>query len=149
MPGHNNREGAARVSKPDFEYTPTEMQRRIDEYFETCSAKHKKPTWPGLCLALEITTARATALIKAYNANSNDEAAREGKKHLQLKHLKRFEIARCRLLDELEQHKDVMTIFALKQMWAGYSDRPETNANDAININIKLDGVAKGINPGG
>lgn len=137
-------------TKPDFDYTPKEMQRRIDEYFLVCEEVGKLPTIPGLCLALEITQRRYNALLKAFNAPSDSEAEREGRKSLQIKHLKILETARMRMCDVIEQRTDTMSIFKLKQAgYAGYVDKPDGNNGDAINIKINLDGVPKNVNPGG
>lgn len=132
-----------------FEYTPTEMQERIDTYFNDCEETGKKPTVPGLCLRLGITVKQYAGLLQAYNANSNEEAEREGRKSLQLKHLVRLERARMRMTDILENDTSAMAMFRLKQkLYGGYSDKTQEEGNNAVNVSINLKGLPKGISLG-
>lgn len=135
-------------TKPDFPYSLKEMEDRVEGYLQSCKDSKRSPTIPGLCLALDITQARCRALIKAYNALDGDEA-RQDRKSLQIRHLRILDSARMRICDELEQRTDTMTLFRLKQPeYAGYKDKEDATSREAININVKLDGLHKGHNPG-
>ena len=128
-----------------FNYTPAEMQQRIDTYFDDCAEAGKKPTVPGLCLRLGITVRQYTLLLQAYN----DETEREGRRSLQLKHLAQLERAKMRMTDLLENDTSSMAMLRLKQsIYGGYSGRAQEEDNGTVNVAIKLKGLPEGVSLG-
>lgn len=125
----------------DFPYSAAELEKRVDEYFDKCADKKRKPTVHGLCLALEITPYKYEKILKTLRSG-------EKYKEFQLAHARIVQRAQMRLCDELQQLKDPMSIFQLKQpVYANFKDKPETEINNNIKVTVQLEGMKKGENP--
>lgn len=112
-------------------YTPQTLQAACDAYLADCKEKGRRATRPGLCLALDISD---DTLLR-YEAGGGQYGEVAGP------------IKRCVLAmrDELEQGKDAMSIFALKQKgYGGYTDKGDLGGGVCdVRISFGADGEGK------
>ena len=114
-----------------------ELADGIEAYFEQCEESRRKPTKPGLCNFLGISTSTWDNWARMAKESQNAEA-----KGIVTDLYKAYrwpiEKAKQRMGDELEQRTDAMAVFLLKQpFYGGYSDKcdgPGIGGNMSINI---------------
>lgn len=109
----------------------------IDSYLNQCEEAKRKPTKPGLCNYLGISTKTldnwAKQAEEAENGTAKDVVGNKYRAYA-------FPIKRAQqaMADELEQRTDTMALFLLKQSWyGGYTDKGDNvpgGGNLAINI---------------
>ena len=123
--------GGRGKGKSEHLFTPEELEAKLGEYLDKCREEGKRPTRPGIRLALNISE---DTLLRYEGGEGNyGELARP---------LKR---AMDRIQDELEQGKDSMNIFLLKQpCYGGYADKPANDWDRTVNVNISFGGESGG-----
>lgn len=139
------------------DYSQKTLLSRIEAYFQQIQEEQREPTVPGLCAALNITKrdltetlARAEALRAAQAPQQGEKGLPRGKRtasHQEKGVLGRsgeeqekkkeaallaaadqVERALQRIQDRLEQRRDSMALFLLKQpVYGGYLDRPASS----------------------
>lgn len=113
-----------------FKYTAKELSKKINEYFHSCEDACKCPTFPGLANYLDVRTKVLEYWLKGEMGEKGED--------IQIL----VEKASARIADELQQRKDSMAIFLLKQpVYGGYSDKSESDKE--ININLSFGGMDK------
>jgi hypothetical protein len=128
----------------DFPYPAAEMQRRVDEYFAKCKKEKRQLSVEGLALALDVFP-EDIARVQRVLTNPDKVEKHEG---FQRDHSKILRKAMLMIIDELQQRKDTMAIFSLKQpIYGGWKDRPEVEVNNDIKVTFKMGGMKKGENP--
>ena len=107
------------------------LKAKCDKYFDDCAnhlPKPRKPTRPGLCLALGVTVEQL-AMMEAGKVAYGQFVK------------KAIEEALLRIRDDLEQRIDNMAIFSLKQAhYGGYSDK-QTETGGGLTIQVQVTGV--------
>lgn len=141
--------------KLDFDYPAKELTKRINRYMTQCQDSGRLPTDAGLAIALNVPIARLEVLAAyayeytrnvALQANFRDAHKDE---RLQYQHLIALQSGLAQMRDEIQQRKDVMSLFRLKQpIYGGYSDKADKPNND-INVNVSIKGMDKGVDPFG
>lgn len=113
-------------SKGHLKYTQDELETRIDQYFDRCHEQDKRVTWPGLAVALGLSTETLRVWML-------DE---EGKYKAVSAAIKK---ASDRMSDEIQQRNDPMAIFLLKQQcYGGYTDKREQERDQTLKINVSF-----------
>lgn len=113
-------------SKGHLKYTQDELETRIDQYFDRCHEQDKRVTWPGLAVALGLSTETLRVWML-------DE---EGKYKAVSAAVKK---ASDRMSDEIQQRNDPMAIFQLKQQcYGGYTDKREQEHGQTLKINVSF-----------
>ncbi len=107
----------------------------IDAYFAACKGCNVKPTKPGLCTALGISTSTWDNWLRE-GAKSEGKGYREYvwpmKKAMQI------------IADALEQRTDTMALFLLKQpCYGGYTDRADGKSGGSLAVTISFGDVHK------
>ena len=141
--------------KQDFEYTSKELRQRIAGYMDACRESGRMPTDAGLALVLEVPIARLEVLA-GYAYEFTKSIATQGifrenhaDEKLQYRHLEALQEGLALMRDEIQQHKDTMSLFRLKQpIYGGYTDKVD-KANTDINVNVSIQGMKKGVDPFG
>lgn len=139
--------------KRDFDYTSGELRQRGADYLQSCREQDRRPTDGGLARALGIPVSRLEVLAGyAYEYTRNPatqgqfrEAHRD--EMLQYKHLDALQEILADIRDDLQQNKDVMSLFRLKQaIYGGYSDKQDTKLPD-LNVTLQVKGVGHSKDP--
>lgn len=116
-------------------YTPEEMEKKIDEYFNTPQEFH---SYPGMLLYLNIT--EDTELKYRLSKESKDKAYAEILKKAAAR--RQEELSRIGLSD---RNKSVFAMFLLKQATnGGLRDKPKDDDDGPKEINITINGVKAG-----
>lgn len=116
-------------------YTPEEMEKKIDEYFNTSQEFH---SYPGMLLYLNIT--EDTELKYRLSKESKDKAYSEILKKAAAR--RQEELSRIGLSD---RNKSVFAMFLLKQATnGGLRDKPKDDDDGPKEINITINGVKAG-----
>lgn len=116
-------------------YTPEEMEKKIDEYFNTPQEFH---SYPGMLLYLNIT--EDTELKYRLSKESKDKAYSEILKKAAAR--RQEELSRIGLSD---RNKSVFAMFLLKQATnGGLRDKPKDDDDGPKEINITINGVKAG-----
>ena len=144
------------AKRVDFEDTIDGLEAKIDAFFNDCESKGKMPTAELLCHALDLKMPRYRQLIKDYEASSGERnyseivKARDEAENPQYRHVRLLYRAKLRMSDAVSQRKDTVGIFLAKQdCYNGFSDTPAKSDIGEISLKIKLDGLPKGVTPGG
>lgn len=117
--------------KNQFIHQPEELEALCDRYFQDCAEQGKRPTKPGLILALDISE----STFNEWCGANGDKLASEEKRRLAAE-LKK---ALLRIQDDLEQGKDPMSIFRLKQpCYGGFSDRTDERGGGALTVKVSF-----------
>jgi hypothetical protein len=125
--------------------TPQQLADGIDEYFRVCETTEKKPTKPGLCTYLGISTSTwdnwmregaGKAVRRDLKGAQGNRDKGEGRFAEYIWPMKR---AMQMISDGLEQRTDTMAMFLLKQQhYGGYSDKGEQTAGGNMAITIRF-----------
>lgn len=116
-------------------YTPEEMEKKIEEYFNTPQEFH---SYPGMLLYLNIT--EDTELKYRLSKESKDKAYSEILKKAAAR--RQEELSRIGLSD---RNKSVFAMFLLKQATnGGLRDKPKDDDDGPKEINITINGVKAG-----
>lgn len=116
-------------------YTPEEMEKKIDEYFNTPQEFH---SYPGMLLYLNIT--EDTELKYRLSKENKDKAYSEILKKAAAR--RQEELSRIGLSD---RNKSVFAMFLLKQATnGGLRDKPKDDDDGPKEINITINGVKAG-----
>ena len=111
-------------------YTPKELDQKLTEYLDKCQDEGRRPTRPGMRLALNMSE---DTLSRYEKGEGGYKAFAEPIKK-----------AMDRIRDELEQGRDTMNIFLLKQpCYGGYTDKPSGDSG-TLNVNITFGGGDSG-----
>lgn len=135
-------EAPARALSRYFEakLSAAELACGIDRYFERCEELGRKPTKPGLCNALGITT----KTLDNYLAKGEEDLERGGGRYMD--YVFPIKKAMQRIGDELEQRTDTMALFLLKQpSYGGYSDRADLQQQGNLSITLQFGDVHKNV----
>ncbi len=111
--------------KSEFDCGEKELAARVERYFEDCEENSRKPTAPGLCCALGISVA------KFKRALTSEAAKRSG-------HARVLEMARLRLIDDIEQRTDSMSVSRAKLPIYALERESETGG---VTVKIELRGM--------
>lgn len=107
---------------------PEEVERLCEEYIQRCADTGRRATKPGLALYIGISTDTMDRWLKA-----------EDERHKQ--YTAAIKKAFDCMSDELQQGKDAVSIFLLKQpCYGGYSDRDGGNLPDHIKVTVSFGG---------
>ena len=118
--------------------TVQELEREIDRYFEGCGQAGARPTRPGLCAALGISTATWDRWL----AEGQKRYAR-GKENPYAPFVWPMQRAMLRIADVLEQRTDTMARFLLRQpCYGGYTEKEEVGSGE-LNVNVTFGGTGK------
>ena len=111
---------------------PQEIQGIADAYIEECIMAGKRPTMEGLSARLGVTS----DVFKRWLKPAEDERDRHKERRIAAKK------AMDKMSDILQQGKDTVSIFLLKQQhYGGYSDKQETdNKGDTVHIKVSFGG---------
>ncbi len=114
-----------------FLCTPEELALKAERYFSDCEENSRKPTAPGLCVALGISI-------------SDFRKALAGASPRYLPYSRVLEAAQLRIIDDIEQRTDSMSVSRAKL--PVYSLGNETHEG-GIKVKIELRGMKKGEEP--
>ena len=125
--------------------TPQQLADGIDQDFEDCEAHGKKPTKPGICTHLGISTSTWDNWLRegAGKAVRRDLKGAQGNKDKGegrfAEYVWPMKRAQQRMADALEQRTDTMALFLLKQEhYGGYSDKGEQSGGGNMAITIRF-----------
>ena len=140
----NDKVAKTRMNPKLFErkLTAQELADGIDAYFQQCEERNRKPTKPGLCTYLGIST--STWDNWGRYARENEAGGASGGLNSRVTRDKYSEFtwamkkAEQRMSDELQQRTDTMAVFLLKQpCYGGYTDRTDgATGGGALSVNI-------------
>ena len=103
---------------------PEELERICQEYLAKCKEVGRAPTKPGLALAIGV-------LPQTLDKWSKQEDPRHRA------YMESIQKAYATMSDELQQRKDAMSIFLLKQsFYGGYTDKDTSGMPDNITVNV-------------
>lgn len=117
--------------KADFDCNAKELSQLVEGYFRDCEENSRKPTAPGLCFALGIS------IYKFRRALTSDAAKRSG-------HAGVLEMARLRLIDDIEQRTDSMSVSRAKLPIYALDSAAESGG---VTVKLELRGMKKGDEP--
>ena len=120
--------------KADFECSAAELGAAVERYFADCEENARKPTMPGLCFALDISVNKFLKVL------SGTASKRGG-------YCKVLEMAQLRIIDDIEQRTDSMSVSRAKQ--AVYTVSRDAPAAGGVTVKIELGGLKKGEEPFG
>lgn len=117
--------------------TAEELADGIDAYFRKCEETGRKPTKPGLCSSLKISTSTWDNWRRYAKENGNSGLSRVTRDKYS-EYAWPMEDALQRMSDELQQRTDSMATFLLRQeCYGGYTDRSEGAAGGGnLSLNI-------------
>lgn len=119
------------ANKAQFDCSEKELASKVERYFGDCEENSRKPTAPGLCCALGISVA------KFKRALTSETAKRSG-------HAKVLEMARLRLIDDIEQRTDSMSVSRAKLPIYTLDRESEQSG---VTVKIELRGMKPGDEP--
>lgn len=110
-----------------------EIEEIATRYFEACAMTGRRPSKPGLALALNVSVDTMDRWLKPSDSEKTD------------KHKERRAVikkALARMSDELQQRTDSMALFLLKQpCYGGYTDKPANeHSGDQVHIKVTFGG---------
>jgi hypothetical protein len=116
--------------------TPQQLADGVDEYFAMCKETGRKPTRPGLCNHLGITT----GTWDKWNRGGQGDGG-EKKGLVKGDSIRQYSLiakrAQQQMSDELEQRTDTMALFLLKQaFYGGYTDKTDNSAAGNLSVSI-------------
>ncbi len=121
-------QGAGRRPWNEITIEPEELEGYCVAYFEKCQAAERCPTKPGLAVYLGIS-------VDTYDRWAKNEDGRHGKHAAVLKK------AEAIMSDLLQQRKDTMALFLLKQpCYGGYTDKQADDGNQVLRIKVSFGG---------
>lgn len=111
--------------------SPSQLADGIDAYFAACKSCNVKPTKPGLCTALGISTSTWDNWVRE-GEGKGKEYVWPMKKAMQV------------IADALEQRTDTMALFLLKQpCYGGYTDRADGRQGGNLSVTVSFGDVHK------
>lgn len=111
--------------------TAQQLADGIDAYFDACKVGNVKPTKPGLCTALGISTSTWDNWLRA---GTGDD---KGVRRAQGEYIWPMKRAMQVIADGLEQRTDTMALFLLKQpCYGGYTDRGDGRQGGNLSVSI-------------
>ena len=123
-----NGQSAERHPWNEITIEPEELEGFCAAYFEKCEKDGKNPTKPGLAVYLGIS-------VDTYDRWAKNEDSRHGKYAAVLKK------AEAMMSDLLQQRKDTMALFLLKQpCYGGYSDTQADKGNQVLHVKVSFGG---------
>ncbi len=117
--------------KARFECTPSELAHKVERYFSDCEENSRKPTAPGLCVALGISVSDFRKVLA-------------GASPRYLPYARVLEAAQLRIIDDIEQRTDSMSVSRAKL--PVYSIGNEAKGG-GVSVKIELRGMKKGEEP--
>ena len=118
--------------KAEIECSAEKLGALVEQYFAECEENSRKPTAPGLCFALGISVSKFLKII-----GSDGEYRRRG-------HARVLEMAQLRLIDDIEQRTDSMSVSRSKL--PVYSIGRDLKQG-GVTVKIELGGMKKGDEP--
>lgn len=119
--------------------TPQELETKIDQYFEECGQSGVRPTRPGLCAALGISTATWDRWLL-----EGEKRSVRGKENPYAALAWPLRRAMLRIADVLEQRTDTMARFLLRQpCYGGYTEKEDSSNNGNLNIHVTFGKTGK------
>lgn len=117
--------------------TAEELADGIDAYFRKCEETGRKPTKPGLCSDLGISTSTWDNWARYARENDGAGLSRVTRDKYS-EYAWSIEKAKQYMSDSLQQRTDSMAVFLLKQdCYGGYTDKCEaTAAGGSLSVNI-------------
>jgi hypothetical protein len=111
---------------------PQAIQEISDDYIQECIEQGKRPTMEGLSSRLGVTS----DVFKRWLKPAEDSKDRHKERRIACKK------AMDKMSDILQQGKDTVSIFLLKQQhYGGYTDKQETdNKGDTVHIKVSFGG---------
>ena len=107
---------------------PEELEGYCDAYFQKCKETDEQPTKPGLAVYIGIS-------VDTYNRWVKNEDGRHSKHAAVLKKSEAI------MSDLLQQRKDSMALFLLKQpCYGGYSDQQQVQATGTLHFKVTFGG---------
>lgn len=110
-----------------------EIEEIATKYFEACAMTGRRPSKPGLALALNVSVDTMDRWLKPADS---EKADRHKERRAVIKK------ALARMSDELQQRTDSMALFLLKQpCYGGYTDKPQGDgAGDTLHVKVTFGG---------
>jgi hypothetical protein len=111
---------------------PQEIEAVSEAYINECIEAGKRPTMEGLAGRLGVTS----DVLKVWSKQGTDDKDTHKERRIALKK------AADRMSDTLQQGKDPMSIFLLKQpQYGGFADKqPEVSGGDSVHIKVSFGG---------
>lgn len=124
----DNTESTGRHPWNEITIDPEELEGYCAAYFEKCEAEGKNPTKPGLAVYLGIS-------VDTYDRWMKNEDSRH------TKHAAVLKKAEAMMSDLLQQRKDTMALFLLKQpCYGGYTDKQADDGNQVLRVKVTFGG---------
>lgn len=124
-------EAGKRVPHNKIIMDPADLDSKCESYFAHCKEVDRFPTKPGLALWIGISVDTYDKWCKG-----------EGSGHKALAAI--LKKAEARMSDDLQQRKDTMALFLLKQpCYGGYADKQQDTGSNAISINVSFGNESK------
>lgn len=121
-------EGTGRHPWNEITMEPEALEGFCAAYFEKCEKDEKNPTKPGLAVYLGIS-------VDTYDRWAKNEDGRHAKHAAVLKK------AEAIMSDLLQQRKDTMALFLLKQpCYGGYADKQPEDSNQILHVKVTFGG---------
>jgi hypothetical protein len=121
------------AKKAEFEISDRELSAVVEHYFSECEENSRKPTAPGLCVALGISLSKFQRVI------GSTAAKRSG-------HARVLEMAQLRLIDDIEQRTDSMSVSRAKQPIYTLGSL-SSEKSGGITVKVELRGLKRGDEP--
>lgn len=120
--------------------SPDELADGISAYFNDCESQGKRPTKPGLCVFLGISTSTWDNWLREGEGKAVKRDLKSGEtgEHRFAAYVWPMKRAMQVIADGLEQRTDTMAMFLLKQQhYGGYTDRGDSTAGGGVmSINL-------------
>ena len=117
------------AQKSIFKCSAEELKALVEQYFIECEENSRKPTAPGLCVRLGITVTKFIGIVGGKNCGA---------------YARVLQMAQLRLIDDIEQRTDSMSVSRAKLPVYTLSQSGEESG---VTINLVLGGIAKGEKP--
>lgn len=124
--------------RDNIRYTGPELEQIFDEYFASCQEQGKRPTAEGFAGKLGISSTTLRHWLSGENIKSNSQNDKWAVVQDSLK--------KCmdKITDSLQQNKDSMSIFLLKQVqYGGFIDKIQQEQSGGVEITVKGSGGIK------
>lgn len=119
------------TKKVEFDCSAEKLTEKVEHYFTDCDENSRKPTAPGLCFSLGITVEKFMNIINGVGKSQSE-------------HAKILKMAQLRLIDDIEQRTDSMSVSRAKL--PVYSLRGG-EAEGGVTVKLALGGMKKGDEP--
>lgn len=112
----------------ELDCAPEELRGRIEAYFARCEGEGRMPTVAGLCLQLRISPAEFMAAVRAFDSP-------EEPRGFTREHARELLMAQLRICDIVEQGRDSMSIFRLKQpLYSGCLEGADADTEISVTL---------------